>query len=171
MVLFTLQSDIPHLPIDGIIEDLNRDEDLISPDDRRPVSILDSRRQVDGELSDSDDEGEGGRRDHASNRELNTKSNIGDPASRKFGMNVGILTSASATTHGAGPSGNTKVARVLSNTEASSMDVDTPSAITMNGTSAPESATDGSKMNTTEPTAAPSVNEDVVMDEAPPEEE
>ena len=53
--------DIPSMPIDQALEDLNEDEDFIDPDDRRPMRLLDARRQADGELSDSDDEGEGGR--------------------------------------------------------------------------------------------------------------
>ncbi|PPQ69652.1 hypothetical protein CVT25_014087 [Psilocybe cyanescens] len=60
-------SDIPSLPmIDDPMDDPYEDEDLMDPNDRRPVGILDSRRQVDGDYSDSDDEGEGGRRNHAS---------------------------------------------------------------------------------------------------------
>lgn len=60
-------ADIPSLPmIDDPMDDPYEDEDLMDPNDRRPVGILDSRRQVDGDYSDSDDEGEGGRRNHAS---------------------------------------------------------------------------------------------------------
>ena len=62
--------DIPSMAIDDALEDPNQDEDFMDPDDRRPMRLLDSRRQADGELSDSDDEGEGGRRDHASHREI-----------------------------------------------------------------------------------------------------
>ena len=98
----------------------NRDEDFESPDDRRPRRLLDSRRQPDGELSDSDDEGEGGRRNHMDHRDQ-------DGSGRKFGMGIGIMTSGSAATHGAGPSGHNTAARVLSTTitgPSSKMDVD-----------------------------------------------
>ena len=40
------------------MDDPNEDEDMISPNERRPMRLLDSRRQADGELSDSDDEGD-----------------------------------------------------------------------------------------------------------------
>ncbi|CCM01648.1 uncharacterized protein FIBRA_03709 [Fibroporia radiculosa] len=91
--------DIPRIPVDDIMDDPGRDDDLIPPDERRPQSILDSRRQADGELSDSDDEGEGGRRDHASHRELD---GTGSATGRRFGAAVGIMSSGS--THGVGPS-------------------------------------------------------------------
>ena len=71
--------------MDELMDDLNADEDMISPDERRPWRILDSRRQADGELSDSDDEGEGGRRNHASE---------GATSGRKFGIGVGIMSSS-----------------------------------------------------------------------------
>ena len=51
--------DIPRLPIDDIMNDPNRDEDTIDPDERRSMRMLDSRIQRDDELSDSEDEGEG----------------------------------------------------------------------------------------------------------------
>lgn len=101
-------------------------------DNRRPQRLLDSRRQADGELSDSDDEGEGGRRNHMRHRDPDS---IGgnDGGGRKFGMGIGIMTSSGSTnTHGAGPSGHTTAARVLSTTLAepleslAPMDVDTP---------------------------------------------
>jgi histone deacetylase 1/2 len=46
---------------------------------------------------------------------------------RKFGMGIGIMTSGSAATHGAGPSGHNTAARMLSTSIAGSsrMDVDT----------------------------------------------
>lgn len=98
----------------------DEDDELIPPDVRRPRSLLDSRRQADGELSDSDDEGEGGRRNHAQHRDHDRES----PGSRKFG----ILGSGSAASLGAGPSGLTTAARVISTSAArpSEMDVDTP---------------------------------------------
>lgn len=77
------------------MDDANEDDDLIPPDVRRPQRLLDSRRQADGELSDSDDEGEGDRRDHASHREVAL-----DVAAR-FGTATGIMQAGS--THGVGP--------------------------------------------------------------------
>jgi len=88
------------------MEDMNQDEDMIDPDERRPQRMLDERIQADGELSDSDDEGEGGRRDHASHRG-SPSSNGSLPVGHKFGMGVGIMTAPTASTHGAGPSGHT----------------------------------------------------------------
>ncbi|KAF8078336.1 histone deacetylase complex, catalytic component RPD3 [Lyophyllum atratum] len=121
-------SDIPSLPIDDMLDDPNRNEDMESLDQRRPQRLLDSRRQADGELSDSDDEGEGGRRNHMRHRSGDSV-NGGDSSNRKFGMGVGIMTSSGSTNiHGAGPSGHTTAARILSNShpEPSEMDVDTP---------------------------------------------
>ncbi|KAI0757259.1 histone deacetylase [Daedaleopsis nitida] len=89
-------TDIPRLPVDDIIED-DPDEDMVDPNERRPMRLLDSRRQADGELSDSDDEGEGGRRDHASHKERDTVA-----TGRRFGAAVGIM--STGTTHGVGPS-------------------------------------------------------------------
>jgi histone deacetylase 1/2 len=77
-----LTTDIPSHPMDDLMDDLNADEDMISQDERRPRRLLDSRRQADGELSDSDDEGEGGRRNHAS-----------EGSGIKFGIGVGIMSS------------------------------------------------------------------------------
>ncbi|KAL4068274.1 hypothetical protein V8B97DRAFT_881163 [Scleroderma yunnanense] len=126
-------SDIPKLPIDDAMDDINQDEDLISPDERRHRRLLDSRVQADGELSDSDDEGEGGRRDRSSYKERGSESRsrsseTDDGTMRKFGIGVGILSSGpAASTHGAGPSGHTTL--VPQTTSAvTSMDVDdTPS--------------------------------------------
>lgn len=119
------------------MDDPNQDEDLIPPDSRRHRRLLDSRRQADGELSDSDDEGEGGRRDHGLHRDPDSTSHSSEndiPGGRKFGMGVGIMTSGQTTTHGAGPSGHATVARILSNAMSgpadTSMDVDTPSTDT-----------------------------------------
>ena len=116
--------DIPSLPIDDIIDDPNKDEDLIPPNERRPMRLLDSRRQGDGELSDSDDEGEGGRRNHASHRDQEESPSRSasatrdvdedDGGGRKFGMGVGIMSSGqTASTHGAGPSGHTTVPPIM----------------------------------------------------------
>lgn len=120
--------DIPSLPIDDILEDPNRHEDSESSDIRRPQRLLDSRRQADGELSDSDDEGEGGRRNHKENRDLDTV----DITERKFGMGLGIMASSASTNiHSAGPSGHTTAARVLSTSLAGpeTMEVDTPPSV------------------------------------------
>lgn len=118
--------DIPSLPIDDVLENSNQDEDFESPDDRRSQRLLDSRRQADGELSDSDDEGEGGRRNHAHHRDLDSIIGNDGASGRKFGMGIGIMTSGSAATHGAGPSGHNTAARMLSTTIAGSsrMDID-----------------------------------------------
>lgn len=86
------------------------DDELIPPDVRRHRRLLDSRRQADGELSDSDDEGEGGRRNHKSDRDSDEKLGTGM---------VGILAAGPTSAH-AGPSGQTTVERILS----SKMDVD-----------------------------------------------
>ncbi|KAF5377599.1 hypothetical protein D9615_005161 [Tricholomella constricta] len=121
-------SDIPSLPIDEMLDDPNRHEDFESLDDRRPQRLLDSRRQADGELSDSDDEGEGGRRNHMRHRSRDSV-NADDGTNRKFGMGIGIMTAAGSTnTHGAGPSGHTTAVRVLSTShpEPSDMEIDTP---------------------------------------------
>lgn len=115
------------MPIDDLLDDPNRDEDFESRDIRRPQRLLDSRRQADGELSDSDDEGEGGRRNHMRYRDSNSVEG------HKFGMGVGILVpSTSANMQTVGPSGHTTAARVLSNTPGGSaaMDVDTTPSVT-----------------------------------------
>ena len=74
---------------------------MADPNERRPMRLLDARRQADGELSDSDDEGEGGRRNHASHKERDTVA-TGRRAA------VGIM--STGTTHGVGPSGAPSVA-------------------------------------------------------------
>ena len=83
--------------MDEALDDANRDEDMADPNERRPQAALDARVQNDGELSDSDDEGEGGRRDHASHKERDTVAAPGRRAA------VGIM--STGTTHGVGPSG------------------------------------------------------------------
>lgn len=112
-------SDIPRVPIDARMDDPNEDEDLIPPDVRRPQRLLDSRRQADGELSDSDDEGEDDRRDHTSHRE---KDSVGPTTGRRFGAAVGIMTTGS--THGLGPTATQPVTAPAVASAASSMDVD-----------------------------------------------
>ncbi|KAF7319991.1 Histone deacetylase [Mycena kentingensis (nom. inval.)] len=115
-------SDIPALPIDMALDDPNEDEDLIPPDTRRHRRLLDSRRQADGELSDSDDEGEGGRRDHADHRKPDSTGVSTPTAGRKFGIMGAASVGGGAA--GAGPSAHTTVARVLE--AGSKMDVETP---------------------------------------------
>lgn len=100
------------------------------------MRLLDSRRQGEGELSDSDDEGEGGRRNHAEHRDPDSASvsrssenGSASNGSRKFGMGVGIMSSGQAgTTHGAGPSGHTTVPPVIATAttsrEGSAMEID-----------------------------------------------
>ncbi|KAG6832241.1 hypothetical protein H0H92_004206 [Tricholoma furcatifolium] len=123
-------TDIPSMPIDEALEDPNRNEDFEDPNERQPIRLLDARRQADGELSDSDDEGEGGRRNHK--RYKSRDSVEGDGTNRKFGMGVGIMTSSTAAlAHGAGPSGHTTATRILSTTQApSDMEIDTPPIMT-----------------------------------------
>jgi histone deacetylase 1/2 len=94
------------MPIDAQMDDMNQDEDMLDPDERRSQRLLDQRVQADGELSDSDDEGEGGRRDHASHRG-SPSSNGSNSGGLKFGIGVGIMTAPTLSTHGAGPSGHT----------------------------------------------------------------
>ncbi|KAJ7293258.1 histone deacetylase complex, catalytic component RPD3 [Mycena rebaudengoi] len=117
-------SDIPSLPIDMALDDPNEDEDLIPPDTRRHRRLLDSRRQADGELSDSDDEGEGGRRNHAQHRDPDSTSRSSGNESAG-GRKFGIMASA-PTAFSAGPSGHSTAARILSSGSAvaNNMDVD-----------------------------------------------
>lgn len=112
--------DVPHLPLDDLMDDLNQDEDTIDPDDRRSQRLLDSRVQAGGELSDSDDEGEGGRKDQHSHKDDDDLV----PA-RKFVTTTGIMNpGASAASHGAGPSAHppTSIPTALVTTDE--MDVD-----------------------------------------------
>ncbi|KAF8832598.1 hypothetical protein HHX47_DHR1001478 [Lentinula edodes] len=120
-------TDIPTLPIDAEMDDPNADEDLIPRDTRRSQRLLDSRIQNDGELSDSDDEGEGGRRNHARHRDSDSVESGGGISGRKYGLGAGIMHTSAAPTHGAGPSGHVTNVRVFSTPKASSMEVDTPS--------------------------------------------
>jgi hypothetical protein len=112
--------DIPHLPIDDLMDDLNQDEDTIDPDDRRNQRLLDSRVQADGELSDSDDEGEGGRKNQHSHKDDDELV----PA-RKFVTTTGIMNpGASAASHGAGPSAHPPTSIPTALVTADEMDVD-----------------------------------------------
>ncbi|KAJ7357033.1 histone deacetylase complex, catalytic component RPD3 [Mycena albidolilacea] len=130
-------SDIPTMPIDAVLDDPGEEADLIPPDTRRHRRLLDSRRQADGELSDSDDEGEGGRTNHASHRDPDSTSRTSGnegAGGRKFG----IMASAS-TAFPAGPSGHSTAARILSTGSATKMDVDDGT-----GTDTPTSNENGS---------------------------
>ena len=131
--------DIPSMPIDEDLDDPNQNEDFEDPNDRRPMRLLDSRRQADGELSDSEDEGEGGRRNHARYRDRETDDTNGG---HKFGMGGGILNAGSMASHGADPSGHTTAVRILSSSAAaeSAMEVDTSSAESNAGGSVAEAA-------------------------------
>lgn len=117
--------DVPIGPHDEDLDDSSKDADLIPPDSRRHTRLLDSRTQADGELSDSDDEGEGGRRDHADH---------------KFGIGVGIFSGSGGTAaQGVGPSSHTTAAQILSGgatatgSAAGAMEVDSPAASTPAG--------------------------------------
>ncbi|EJD04304.1 uncharacterized protein FOMMEDRAFT_81600 [Fomitiporia mediterranea MF3/22] len=82
--------DIPRLPIDDVLDDPSRDEDTVNPDKRRPMRLLDSLVQRDDEFSDSEDEGEGGRKNHARHRDADSAVS----PSRRFGVGVGIMGAA-----------------------------------------------------------------------------
>ncbi|KAL1762393.1 hypothetical protein FB107DRAFT_268173 [Schizophyllum commune] len=111
--------DVPIGPHDEDLADSSKDADLIPPDERRHTRLLDTRTQNDGELSDSDDEGEGGRRDHADH---------------KFGIGVGIFSGSGGTAaQGIGPSSHTTAAQILSGSGSGEMDVDSPAASTPAG--------------------------------------
>ena len=102
------------------MDDLNQDEDTIDPDDRRNQRLLDSRVQADGELSDSDDEGEGGRKNQHSHKDDDELV----PA-RKFVTTTGIMNpGASAASHGAGPSAHPPTSIPTALVTADEMDVD-----------------------------------------------
>jgi histone deacetylase 1/2 len=126
------------MPIDDVLDDPGLDEDLIHSDSRRPRILLDSRRQADGELSDSDDEGEGGRRNHARHRDNDSTSGNESAGGRKFGVGMGIMSSGqTASTHHSGPSGHSTVARLLSAANAA-MDADDTPSTSENGAGPPE---------------------------------
>lgn len=102
------------------MDDLNQDEDTVDPDDRRNRRLLDSRVQADGELSDSDDEGEGGRKNQHSHKDDDDLV----PA-RKFVTTTGIMNpGASAASHGAGPSAHPPTSIPTALVTADEMDVD-----------------------------------------------
>lgn len=128
-----MDSDIPQLPIDAAMDDPNQDEDTISPEKRRPMRLLDALVQPEGELSDSEDEGEGGRRDHKRHRD---PESVTEGLGRRFGVGVGIMGGGSTAAAGAGsggPSVHTTVETIVrrkSDVDAApaDMDVDEPSS-------------------------------------------
>lgn len=136
--------DIPTMPIDAQMDDPNEDEDLIPQDERRPSRLLDHLRQRDDEFSDSDDEGEGDRRNHGRYRDLDSADTNGI---HKFGIGGGILTSGPASTHGAGPSAHTTAVQILSSAAAQDMDIDSPQSGSGNedGSSGPAPPTEGAE--------------------------
>lgn len=137
--------------MDDVMDDMNQDEDLIPSDSRRHRRLLDSRVQADGELSDSDDEGEGGRRDYANHkdrgRESRSRSSETESGEmRRFGIGGGILgAGAASSTHGAGPSGHTTLISQTLKTPLA-MDTDDPSS-TDNGVAAGDSGTSNGNGN------------------------
>lgn len=54
------------IPEDGAIVEDSEAEEKVNPDERLPQRDLDKRIQHENEYSDSEDEGEGGRRDNRS---------------------------------------------------------------------------------------------------------
>ncbi len=102
------------------MDDPNADEDLIPPDERRPQRLLDSRRQADGEMSDSDDEGEDDRRDSRSHRDPDSAGPAG--GGRRFGTAVGIMSTGS--THGIGPTVALPVPTAVATTTPAESDMD-----------------------------------------------
>ena len=121
--------DIPRLPIDDIMNDPNRDEDTIDPDERRSMRMLDSRIQRDDELSDSEDEGEGDRKDHANHRDPESVTISPSGMRRKLG--VGIMGAAppgavaatatgtaTAGTGSGGPSAHSPVEKLVRRSDA-----------------------------------------------------
>jgi len=108
------------MPIDEAIDDSRQNEDLIPPDTRRHRRLFNSRIQADGGLSDSDDEGEGGCRDHAHHRDRDSdrRSHSSEVKSKQvrhrcvypeFGTS-----GAAGSTYGAGPSGHINVVHPIS---------------------------------------------------------
>ena len=165
--------DIPHLPIDDLMDDLNQDEDTIDPEDRRNQRLLDSRVQVDGELSDSDDEGEGGRRNKHSHKDDDDLV----PA-RKFVTTTGIMNpGASSASHGAGPSAHPPTSIPTALVTGDEMDIDDgpaeepsaqepkpPPADTTEMDDQPQAAPESTVGEQPEPTAAPPANDTPLQD-------
>jgi len=103
--------------------------------------------QADGELSDSDDEGVGARRDHAHHRDRDSEpkshsSEVERAERRRFGIDVGVLSSGAAgSTPGAGPSGHTNV--VCPTLSGHLMEASTPTATEGGPTSIKPSVVNG----------------------------
>ncbi|KZT19380.1 histone deacetylase [Neolentinus lepideus HHB14362 ss-1] len=117
--------DVPRTSMDILMDDANAEDDFIPQDERRHQRLLDTRRQADGELSDSDDEGEGGRRDHRSHRERDSPD--GSSSGRKFNkgvMGINLSSAPGSGSHGVGPSANTTMPQVIASGRLDSMDVD-----------------------------------------------
>lgn len=109
------------------MDDPNEDEDLIDPNERRPMRLLDSRIQRDGELSDSDDEAEGvGRRQRVSHRDPDEAEGV-TITPRRHGVATGIM-AAHTVAGGSGSSGG-------------------PSAMVQSRPGAPKTSTTPTKVN------------------------
>ncbi|KNZ47946.1 histone deacetylase 1/2 [Puccinia sorghi] len=120
---------IPRLPHD----DMDVDEDLDNPNERRPQRLLDGLIQRDDEFSDSEDEGEGGRRDIQSHKRARRQS----PKMNGNGMlniHSGMQTSLSQSRHSAELHLNP-----ASSSHQSSMSVDPPDPPVVAPTPAPPS--------------------------------
>jgi len=155
--------DIPHLPIDELMDDPNQDEDTNDPDDRRNQRLLDSRVQADGELSDSDDEGEGGRKNQHSHKDDDELV----PA-RKFVTTTGIMNpGASTASHGAGPSAHPPTSIPTALITADEMDVDDVPAEDPS-TEEPKLADITEKEDQPQPAAESTVEEKSAPTPAPP---
>lgn len=76
------------------MDDPNADEDTVDPDERRPMRLLDSLVQRDDEISDSEDEGTGGRRNHARRRDPDSVTVTTSPGARRYGVGTGIMGAA-----------------------------------------------------------------------------
>lgn len=57
---------VQSIPEDGAVIEDSEAEEKVNPDDRLPQRDIDKRLQHENEFSDSEDEGEGGRRDNRS---------------------------------------------------------------------------------------------------------
>lgn len=137
------------------MDDLNQEEDTVDPNTRRPLWDRDAAVQKDGELSDSEDEGEGERRDHASHREPDTVAPV---VGRRVA--TGIMAAAPSGPHGGGPSAHTTIPPIMapqnddeSNSEPMDLDED-PVPTSASGATTKEESTGSAKTPTR--TAAPS---------------
>ena len=84
----------------GSVGAILKDVDMMDPDERRPQAALDARVQDAREFEDSDDEGDGGDRNHESNKikagGIQTVSGGAGP-SVTTGAAPGVLAAATAT--------------------------------------------------------------------------